>query len=183
MKSIESDTGKMMEAPVFYQSEISFSLKKLQWAAARLLFMASMIFGTATIIGFFLLAPIYSYWFFGTFRFWRHMRIWPRMIAYGYYFAYIYLKGDFVLSIPYAAPPMTRPSLNVVQLNPAWSHGSSCAECSQCCRKIKCPLVKESTGYCMSYNSFYWRYFNCGRYPTTQTEIDRYGCPKWVVRS
>jgi hypothetical protein len=89
MKSIESDTGKMMEAPAFYQSEISFSLKKFQWAAARLLFMASMIFGTATIIGFYLLAPLYSYWFFGTFRFWRHLGMWPRLIAYGYYFAYI----------------------------------------------------------------------------------------------
>jgi hypothetical protein len=34
----------------------------------------------------------------------------------------------------------------------------------------------------MSYNSFYWRYFNCGRYPTSQQEIDLYECPKWIMK-
>ena len=183
MKSMESDTREIIKATSFYHSDMGLPFKKIQWAGARALFTASMIFGISTGVGSYLLAPFYSYWFFGTFRFWKHIRMWPRLIAYGYYFAYIYLKGDFVFSIPYTSPPMTRPSLNAVQLNAAWSHGSSCAACNKCCRKIKCPFLEGSEGRCRSYNSFYWRYFNCGRYPATQDEIDRYECPKWVVRS
>jgi len=34
----------------------------------------------------------------------------------------------------------------------------------------------------MSYDSFYWRYFNCGRYPAAQNQIDYYECPKWIMK-
>ena len=34
----------------------------------------------------------------------------------------------------------------------------------------------------MGYDSFYWRYFNCGRYPANQEEIDWYECPKWIMK-
>ncbi len=34
----------------------------------------------------------------------------------------------------------------------------------------------------MGCESFFWRYFNCGRFPSQQSEIDYYGCPKWVVQ-
>jgi len=34
---------------------------------------------------------------------------------------------------------------------------------------------------CLGYNSFYWRYFNCGRYPSFEEEISYYGCRKWAL--
>jgi hypothetical protein len=177
-----TDTRKAIKVfPLEYQS-IGCHLKKIRWAFARLSFMAGMIFGSATFVGSYLLAPFYSYWFFGTFRFWRHIHMWPSLVFYAYYFAYIYLKGDFVLSIPYTAAPMSKPDLSKVSLNPLWRQASGCGDCSKCCRKIKCPLVDEENGNCMSYNTFYWRYFNCGRFPTSQDEIDRYECPKWEMK-
>lgn len=177
---MESDTRKDTRILFFEPSELKLQLRKLQWAGCRLIFMAAMIFGVGTGVGLYLLAPLYSYWFFGTSKFWRRLHMWPRLIAYGYYFAYIFLKGDFVLAIRYMDPPMSKPDLDTVHLNPAWAAGRSCGGCSRCCRKIKCPLVTEAD-QCMSYNSFYWRYFNCGRFPSTQREIDRYQCPKWLM--
>jgi hypothetical protein len=67
-------------------------------------------------------------------------------------------------------------------ISPAWENGESCADCGKCCKKIQCPLQEETYNRCMGYDSFYWRYFNCGRYPAGQGDIDRYECPKWVMR-
>jgi hypothetical protein len=162
---------------------ITEHLKKLKWGSLRLMFIACTVFGTTTIIGGFLFFPVFSYCFFGNFRFWRYLRVWPRLLAYAYYFSYISLKGELVLSVSFTAPPMSEPKLNPIQINPAWLHGKSCGNCSKCCRKIKCPLLDKASDRCMSYNSFFWRYFNCGRYPESQSEIERYECPKWVEMS
>jgi hypothetical protein len=35
---------------------------------------------------------------------------------------------------------------------------------------------------CRGYDSFFWRYFNCGRYPTEQREIEYYLCNKWQFK-
>jgi len=32
---------------------------------------------------------------------------------------------------------------------------------------------------CKSYGSFFWRYFNCGRYPENTKQIHYYECKKW----
>jgi hypothetical protein len=177
---MQSDARKSLRVFFLDPTELKLNVRKCQWAACRFLFIGGMIFGIGSLVGLYLLAPLYSYWFFGTFRFWRNLRMWPKLSAYGYYFAYLYLKGEVILSFPYTDPPMSKPNLSAVHLNPDWKEGKSCGSCSRCCRKIKCPLVDEHSR-CLSFNSFYWRYFNCGRFPSTQREIDQYQCPKWLL--
>jgi hypothetical protein len=47
-----------------------------------------------------------------------------------------------------------------------WPHGDSCGDCSNCCKPggHACPLLDKEQRRCRGYDSFYWRYFNCGRY-------------------
>lgn len=157
-------------------------MNKLKWAGARLCFIGLITFGVITGVGLYLLAPLFSYYFFGTLRFWKYAHMGPRLIAYAYTMAFGYLKGEFTPSVRLTAPPMTKPDLSLVQINSAWANGDSCADCGKCCRKIRCPLLEKTHYQCMGYDSFYWRYFNCGRYPASQGDIDRYECPKWVMR-
>ena len=171
----------LVKAQTSYQSNIGQQIKKLEWAGARLLFIGGTAFGVITGVGLYLLAPAFSYWFFGTLKFWKYAHMGPRLIGYAYTMAFRYLKGEFAPYVSLTAPPLSKPDLSLVQINPAWQNGESCDNCGQCCEKIKCPLLMAN-GQCTAYDTFYWRYFNCGRYPTTQREIDHYECPKWMMR-
>ncbi|MGE5839050.1 MAG: hypothetical protein ACM34H_03890, partial [Deltaproteobacteria bacterium] len=91
--------------------------------------------------------------------------------------------GKFSPTVSLTAPPMSKPDLSLVAINPVWENGEACADCGKCCKKIRCPLQEKTHSQCMGYDSFYWRYFNCGRYPSNQGDIDRYECPKWVMRA
>ncbi|MDP2646140.1 MAG: hypothetical protein Q8P24_14465 [Desulfobacterales bacterium] len=166
-----------------FYDKLVFKLTQLKWAGLRILFFACTAFSMLTLIGGFFLAPFYTYWFFGTFKFWKYLRLAPRLVFYiSFHFPYILLKGTTELPGFLFTPPKSDPDLTLVQLNPAWKHGASCHDCCKCCQKIKCPLLEPKTLNCLSYDSLFWRYFNCSRYPASQVEIDRYQCPKWVVR-
>jgi hypothetical protein len=41
--------------------------------------------------------------------------------------------------------------------------------------------LDEEHDRCRGYDSFYWRYFNCGRFPSTAEETHYYSCGKWQV--
>lgn len=89
-----------------------------------------------------------------------------------------------MFSVPLTSPPFSEPPDGAVQLNVHWEHGNSCGSCARCCQQsgdVICPVLDEQTRQCVGYNAFYWRYFNCGRYPSRQREIDYYGCPKWQM--
>ncbi len=116
-------------------------------------------------------ASFFSYYFLGTFRFWKYGRMGPRLIVYAYVMAMNYLKGEFSPSISLTAPPMTGPDPSLVQIHPGWENGESCADCGNCCKcctELRCPLQEKDSGQCLGYGSFYWRYFNCGRYPASR---------------
>ncbi len=91
-------------------------------------------------------------------------------------------RSGFMLNVPLASAPSTTPDHDMVRLAPTWEHGSSCGPCSRCCETIACPVLDEETGLCRGYDSFFWRYFNCGRFPSAQREIDYYVCPKWEMK-
>lgn len=156
----------------------------LRWALARLAFTAYIVFSVVTLVGGFLTAPLMSWYFFGDWRFWRHWRAGTGLLPHGLRLARLIVKQGrgFMFSVPLHSPPRSAPDPSLAVLNPDWHHGGSCADCSNCCRPggHVCPLLDAERSACRGYNSFYWRYFNCGRYPSRNEEVRYYGCRKWL---
>jgi hypothetical protein len=157
---------------------------RTRWGAARVLFIGYVGFALFSGIGGILTAPLATWYMFGDWRFWRHWRPALRLIPQGWRMLGRMLRGDsgFMLDVPLSAPPHSAPVRELVDLNPSWAHGSSCGPCGRCCELIGCPVLDPDSGGCRGYDGFFWRYFNCGRFPSEQREIDYYGCPKWVMR-
>lgn len=161
-------------------------LRQLRWAAARLAFYAYIGFSMLTIAGGFITAPLMTWLFYNDWRFWRHWgRAW-RLFPHAWHIAWQMLRGEgqFMFSVPLTSMPQPAPDTRLVELSPAWRHGSGCGDCHRCCEilSLRCPVLDEATGFCSGYNSFYWRYFNCGRFPSRAVEIRYYGCDKWRMR-
>ena len=160
-------------------------LRQLRWALARIAFILYIGFAVVTLVGGFLTAPLMTWYFFGDWRFWRHwsagLGLWPHALR-----LLRLMMSDrrgFMFSVPLTSPPRTRPDPDATTLHRLWPHGSSCGDCSNCCRPggHACPLLDEERELCRGYDSFYWRYFNCGRFPSVDAEIEYYDCRKWVL--
>lgn len=162
-------------------------LQRTGWAAARLAFYAYIGVAMITVVGGFVTAPLMTHLFYNDWRFWRHWeRAW-RLFPHAWSIAWLMFRreGQFMLSVPLTSPPQSGPNHGLVELAPGWGHGASCGDCQRCCHILwlRCPVLDEATGFCSGYDSFYWRYFNCGRYPSGTTEIDYYGCDKWRMKA
>lgn len=159
--------------------------QQLRWAAARITFYAYIGFSMATLgLGGFVTAPVMTWYFYGDVRFWRHWHSAKGLFPHAYKMLRYVLQGrngGFMLGVPLTAPPHTSVDPERVELHPTWEFGSSCGPCSRCCTKIACPVLDRDTGLCRGYDTFFWRYFNCGRFPTQQREIDYYLCNKWQL--
>jgi len=159
-------------------------LREANWALKRLAFYVYIAFCFLTFVGGYLTAPLFSHLFFGDWRFWRYVNPGTRLFFYAWRWLVPVLRGEnggFMFSVPLTAPPWSAPDPKIAAIRPQWDHGESCGDCVQCCDKIGCPILDRKAGKCRGYESFYWRYFNCGRFPTRQSEIDYYGCPKWEM--
>jgi len=79
-------------------------------------------------------------------------------------------------------PPKLHTDLSFVRIKESWQgEEGNCDACkAACCVQLKCPLLGES-GRCLSYDSLFFSYFYCGRYPENQSQIDYYDCPKWEM--
>ena len=57
----------------------------------------------------------------------------------------------------------------------------ACTRCAKCCRQYDCIFLghDEETKdyYCKIYQTEYWYYGTCGRYPIDQVDIDDHACP------
>jgi len=160
-------------------------LKQARWALARLLFIVYIGFSIVSVVGGFLTAPLMTWYFHGDWRFWRHWKSGLGLLPHGLRLLRL-MAGEghsFLFSVPLTSPPLTSPNLDATTLHPFWPHGESCGDCNNCCKAggNTCPLLDEDRGLCRGYNSFYWRYFNCGRFPSATPEIEYYGCSKWVL--
>ena len=159
---------------------------RAKWAVQRLLFHFYLAFCFLTVVGGFLTAPLMTWLFFGDWRFWRHWRSALGMFPHGLKMLrqmVVGNNGGFMLDVPLTAPPVSSANLEMVEMAPSWEFGSSCGPCTRCCSKLGCPVLDYETGLCQGYDSFFWRYFNCGRYPTNQREIDFYLCNKWSLNA
>jgi hypothetical protein len=167
--------------------EVSEKLQTYRWVLARLVFMTYIVFSTLTIIGGYLTAPLMTWYFFGDWRFWRYWRAGNGLLPHGLRMTAVMFshKRTFLFSVPLASPPRSAPDPLSTLCRPDWQHGNSCGECTNCCKADGnvCPLLDQEQQACRGYNSFYWRYFNCGRYPSYQEEIHYYDCRKWVLTS
>jgi hypothetical protein len=159
------------------------AFNKLKWAAYRVVFYAWIGLSTLTVVSGYLIPCLSSYYFFGTWRFWKVWSPGWRLSIQAYRILYLTLRGRFRISVPLMSPPVSDPDRSIVRISENWEHGESCGYCGVCCDLIKCPIMDKEKRLCLGYNSFFWRYFNCGRFPSNQSEIDRYHCPKWVMKS
>jgi hypothetical protein len=164
---------------------VTQQLNKIGWASARLFFILYIGFCVASLIGGFLTAPLMTWYFYGDWRFWRFWSSAPGLFIHALRLLRLMLRDNrsFMFTVPLSTPPRSSPDPSSVSLQRFWSHGRSCGACSNCCRPggHACPLLDEASGLCRGYDSFYWRYFNCGRFPSTPDEIEYYGCSKWVM--
>jgi hypothetical protein len=158
----------------------------VKWACLRIFVEGYVIFCFISIIGGLFSYPLFTTLFLDDYRFWRYCNLIPRLYLHLLHSLCRMIRGGtsgFLFSVPLAAPPSTEPDLDRVILNPSWPHGKSCGSCTHCCDVIRCPLVDHKNRGCMAYDSIYWRYFNCGRFPSTNKQLEYYGCPKWLMRS
>lgn len=178
-KSCHSIHPTRKELPVYVK------LNAVRWALARVLFIVYIVFSVVTLFGGFLTAPLMTWYFFDDWRFWRHWRAGFGLLPHALRLTVMMLGHNraFMFSVPLTSPPRSVPAPSVALVHVDWPHGDSCGSCSNCCKPggVVCPLLDTERQRCRGYNSFYWRYFNCGRYPSFAEEIGYYGCRKWVL--
>jgi hypothetical protein len=160
--------------------------RRFGWTVARLAFHTYVACSLFSVVGGFLTAPLMTWLFFGDWRFWRHWREGSRLFPHGWRMLWLVLRGEgrFMLGVPLGSAPQRTPDYSRVDFTATWTEGASCGGCKRCChvKSLRCPVLNTTTGLCDGYDSFYWRYFNCGRYPSTQSELEFYGCPKWRMK-
>ena len=166
-------------------SKLRDKLRAFRWALARLVFISYIVFSVVTLVGGFLTAPLMTWYFFGDWRFWCYWRAGLGLLPHGLRLTAMMLfhSRAFMFSVPLTSPPRSAPDRSIADYRSDWPHGDSCGDCSNCCKAggHACPLLDEVQQACRGYNSFYWRYFNCGRYPSLEEEIDYYDCRKWLL--
>jgi hypothetical protein len=165
-------------------------LKRLSWVLVRtaivVLTLTAMLTGSLSA---FALGPLYSWMLYRDWRFWRYLRTFPRLTWQAWRLVGK-LAGEtdyrgmtaFTSWRDWIGAPMSGPDKSLVAVRRNWPHAeTSCGDCGRCCTEIACPSFDAASKLCASYDSPFWRYFPCGRYPATQAQIDYYGCPKWVL--
>ena len=150
-----------------------------------MVFIIYIVFSVVTIIGGFLTAPLMTWYFFDDWRFWRYWRAGLGLLPHGLRLTAMMLGHNraFMFSVPLTSPPRSAPDSSIALYRADWQHGDSCGDCFNCCivGGNVCPLLAKDQQVCSGYNSFYWRYFNCGRYPSFEEEVHYYDCRKWVL--
>jgi len=158
--------------------------KKNIWAVQRFLFTAYIVTASFSVVGGVITAPLLTHLFFRDWRFWLYWRHSFRLLIHAYKMMPAIALNEnkgFMFSVPLQAPPLTSPDPSAVRLRNDWEHGKTCGPCMACCEKINCPLLDRNTSLCAGYDSPFWRYFNCGRFPTQPHEMEYYDCRKWIL--
>ena len=159
-------------------------LLKIKWATFRLIFAFFAIIAILSwgLTGY-LLGPLYSWYFFNDFNFPKYYKyLHPIIYAYLRFVSRCIHNSEYrkMFSVSFFAPPRMSPVMDNLRIHKTWTGPiENCDGCINCCIKIKCPLLDTKNRNCLSYGSFYWRHFNCGRYPVNKCQIEYYECPKW----
>jgi hypothetical protein len=161
-------------------------VQKAKWATARMVFIIAAFGSIASVnvLGY-LLGPLYSWYFFNDLNFFKYHRYFFSMTRCGWKMLNELIRNPSyrgMFAIPLTARPMIGPDLSRVRVRADWPENDGCCNgCIQCCVRRSCPLLDTERNQCKSYGSFFWRYFNCGRYPENVGQIRYYECPKWEI--
>ena len=162
-------------------------MQRAKWFMARFVFSTAAI-GTALSGGLlgYILCPLFSWYFFKDLNFTKyHQYITRLVLAFWRQIITLLNNPDYrkMFDIPWTAPPINAPDSKLVHISALWQHsGIGCGLCNNCCTGRACPLHDVQQNRCKSYGSFFWRYFNCGRYPENTKQIRYYECKKWELR-
>ncbi|MCX6242858.1 MAG: hypothetical protein NTX43_13725 [Bacteroidetes bacterium] len=161
-------------------------LYKIYWASARLLFLFLVMAGIFTAgLFIYLTGPVFSWYFHRDWHFGRYRHLVFPTVLLSYCILADWIKNpgyrsSFLTSL--TASPRSAPDNSKVRVRPDWPMADgTCNGCIQCCTKRACTMIDKERNICLSYDSFYWRYFNCGRYPESPRQIEYYNCPKWEI--
>ncbi len=156
----------------------------MYWAALRLVFLLMVLAGILTGgLLVYAIGPLYSWFFFRDWKFMRYRHLVFPNVVLTYRILLDWLRNpryrnSFMPSI--TAAPRSAPDLSIVRVRTDWGdEHATCNGCVQCCTLRTCPMMDLERNMCLGYDSFYWKYFNCGRYPESQLQIEYYSCPKW----
>ncbi len=160
-------------------------MRKVYWATIRISFFVLLLLMLITGgLSVFILYPVYVWYFSGDLRFSKNNKFILPMISKTYRYMYDFITNPgYRKSFPiqFASLPRIAPDRQKVRIRADWPViDGSCNGCSYCCKMRGCPFMDEHHR-CAGYGSLYWRYFNCGRFPETQKQIDYYSCPKWEI--
>jgi len=163
-------------------------LLRIKWTMARVIFIVCS-FSTIFSLGLtgYILAPLFSWYFFNDLNIIKHRKwVYPIFFSFSKYLFRSILDSNYkeAFSIKLSSPPLLSPALYNLTLNKSWEGNyEDCNGCVKCCAKLGCVFLEKNNKNCLIYGSFFWRYFNCGRFPENEKQIKYYNCPKWEVVS
>lgn len=159
----------------------------LKYAIYRFIFIFFMLlvlttFGLSLIV----LIPVYTWYFHRGLKFLNYARFcYPSYLMLVSHLWQLIQYRDYRrhFKIGWGDPPKGSPDLSILRFRDAWKGDiHTCSGCISCCEQLDCVFLDRAKKHCRYYNSFYWNYFNCGRYPASQFQIDHYKCPKWKIK-
>ena len=128
------------------------------------------------------LAPLYK-WAFAPHASFKDLRLFPIWAhTYKVMWRSISDKGYRDLYPSKLTDPPEYSNSPIMRIRASWQGSEdNCDGCElSCCAHINCPML-DAQGRCLSYDSIYFGYLFCGRYPSNQGQVDLYNCPKWEV--
>lgn len=136
----------------------------------------------------YLIAPYTSYFFFNDLRFWKYLKYYHKYFFYSASYIWALLRreqGLIKTVLPLTSPPMDRPDPALFHINKHWNlPEDSCGECNRCCTFVlDCCFLDKSKNRCVAFGSLFWKYFNCGRFPSSQAMLHYVQCPKYEMQN
>lgn len=159
----------------------------LKYAIYRFIFVFFMLLVLATFgLSMILLSPVYTWYYHRELKFLKYARFWyPSYLMLVTHLWRLLQNRDYRrhFKIGWSDPPKSSSDLSRLRINDAWKGDlHTCSGCISCCEQLNCVFLDREKKQCRSYHSFFWNYFNCGRYPESQFQIDHYKCPKWKMK-
>jgi hypothetical protein len=77
-------------------------------------------------------------------------------------------------------------SLYKTRLNQSNQISGSCTQCGNCCLNQQCFFLEslaDGKFQCGVYNSLFRKFSNCGAFPISNEDIQRYECPGYVLQA